>query len=79
MARALRLRSWIPQEDGTCKPADVLGTPDFASWAACYKAYSAALLMLRFSDGGCVVRPQALEVYFEKFRELGVLVLVRGC
>eukprot|EP00971_Amphidinium_carterae_P087652 1734195-Amphidinium_carterae.1 len=26
--------------------------------------------MLRFPDGKCVVRPQALEVYFEKFREL---------
>eukprot|EP00971_Amphidinium_carterae_P333906 6468910-Amphidinium_carterae.1 len=46
MAKTLRLRSWIPQEDGSYKPADVPGPPDFASWAACYKVYSAALLML---------------------------------
>eukprot|EP00971_Amphidinium_carterae_P140256 2778842-Amphidinium_carterae.1 len=70
MAKTLRLRSWVPQEDGSYKPADVPGPPDFVSWAACYKVYSAALLMLRFADGTCVVRPQALEVYFEKFREL---------
>eukprot|EP00971_Amphidinium_carterae_P066986 1326460-Amphidinium_carterae.2 len=45
---------------GSYKPADVLGPPDFASWAACYTVYSAVLLILRYDDGKSVVKPQAL-------------------
>lgn len=70
MAKALRLRSWVLQEDGSYRPSDVPGPPDFQAWAACFKVYAAALLMLRFSSGECVVKPQALEIYFEKFRSL---------
>eukprot|EP00971_Amphidinium_carterae_P076642 1513808-Amphidinium_carterae.2 len=70
MAKGPPTSSWVLQEDGSYRPADVPGPPDFVSWAACYKVYCAALLMLRYADGTCVVCPQTLEVYFEKFREL---------
>eukprot|EP00971_Amphidinium_carterae_P147698 2927404-Amphidinium_carterae.1 len=56
--------------DGTYKPADIPGPPNFVAWGNCYKVYSAALLMLRFDDGTCVVKLQALEIYNERFRHL---------
>eukprot|EP00971_Amphidinium_carterae_P323075 6420761-Amphidinium_carterae.1 len=78
IAKLLRHRSWIQQEDGTFKPLEVPGPGDFATWAACWKVYATTLLMLRFDDGKGgevpVVRPQALEVYFEAFRKLAAEV-----
>eukprot|EP00971_Amphidinium_carterae_P259909 5156770-Amphidinium_carterae.1 len=78
IAKLLRHRSWVQQEDGTFKPLDVPGPGDFTTWAACWKVYATTLLMLRFDDGQGgevpVARPQALEVYFEAFRKLAAEV-----
>eukprot|EP00971_Amphidinium_carterae_P023727 468011-Amphidinium_carterae.1 len=69
MQKHLRYRSWLPQEDGSYKPYEAPGPMDFITWSACWKVYSAVLLMLRFPDGHggelAVVRPQARDVYYE--------------
>eukprot|EP00971_Amphidinium_carterae_P352240 6492503-Amphidinium_carterae.1 len=72
IAKELRHRSWLPQEDGSYKPAMAKGPDDFSTWQACYKVYAAALLMICFDDAGNkpVVTPAALEVYYERFRQL---------
>eukprot|EP00971_Amphidinium_carterae_P340192 6478400-Amphidinium_carterae.1 len=78
MQKHLRYRSWLPQEDGSYKPFEAPGPMDFTTWSACWKVYSAVLLMLRLPDGSGgeipVVRPQALDIYFEAFSRL-----VREC
>eukprot|EP00971_Amphidinium_carterae_P276001 5476807-Amphidinium_carterae.1 len=42
VAKTLRLRSWVPQGDGTYRPADIPGPPNFGAWSNCFKVYSAA-------------------------------------
>lgn len=71
--RALRMRSWMPQEDGTYRPVEVAGPPSFDAWYACYRVYRAVLLMLKYpaTDGGLrVVNPACMEAYLENFRAL---------
>ena len=48
MAKRLRHRSWIPQEDGTYKPMEVPGPDSFMTWETCYNVYEVILFMLRF-------------------------------
>ena len=47
MQKRMRLRSWIPQGDGTYRPIEVLGPPDFSAWHACWRVYKSIMLMLR--------------------------------
>ena len=75
MAKILRHRSWVLQEDGTYRPLEVPGPDSFNSWDACFKVYEVILLMLRFpvQDGAPsspVVTPIALETYHEGFMAL---------
>eukprot|EP00971_Amphidinium_carterae_P341321 6480075-Amphidinium_carterae.1 len=74
MQKVLRHRSWLPQEDGSFRPVDAPGPADFATWAACFKVFASVLYMLRFeSDSGellPVVKPAAIERYFESFRQI---------
>ena len=71
LAKALRHRSWMLQEDGTYRPVDVPGPDSFTTWEACWKVYDIILLMLRFTATGAdntitkqpVVTPIALEAY----------------
>ena len=79
MAKILRHRSWIPQEDGTYRPVEVPGPGSFVIWEACWKVYEVILLMLRFQSadvpsGGfsLVVTPIALEAYYEAFKALSL-------
>eukprot|EP00971_Amphidinium_carterae_P205057 4069660-Amphidinium_carterae.1 len=55
MAKMLRHRSWLPQQDGTYRPYEAPGPGDFETWASCFKVFSAALLMLRFEADGVQV------------------------
>eukprot|EP00971_Amphidinium_carterae_P164946 3270036-Amphidinium_carterae.1 len=48
MAKVLRHRSWVPQQDGSYHPVDVPGPPDFDTWAQCFNVYSTILLMPRY-------------------------------
>ena len=78
MQRALRHRGWILNEDGTYSPVEVPGPASFDIWWACWRVYATALLMLRWpvsvarstAEQLMVVSPQALEVYFDRFRQL---------
>ena len=74
MAKVLRHRSWLLQEDGTYKPVDVPGPENFAVWEACWKVYEVILLMLRTDDQQgqqmLLVKPIALEAYYENFANL---------
>ena len=78
MAKALRHRSWMLQEDGTYRPVEVPGPDSYPTWEACWKVYEVILLMLRFTttaaDGTItkqpVVTPIALEAYSEAFGAL---------
>jgi hypothetical protein len=51
VAKILRHRSWIMQEDGSYKPMDVPGPESFEVWDACFKVYEVILLMLRYPRG----------------------------
>jgi hypothetical protein len=80
MAKVLRHRSWVLQEDGTYKPMEVPGPESFEIWDACFKVYEVILLMLRFpehpglddveKDNILVVTPIAIEAYREAFAAL---------
>jgi hypothetical protein len=80
MAKVLRHRSWILQEDGSYRPMDVPGPESFEVWDACFKVYEVILLMLRFpewpgtedveKDSVLVVTPIAVEAYREAFAAL---------
>ena len=78
MAKSLRHRSWLLQEDGSYKPVEVPGPESFDTWDACFKVYEVILLMLRFADQAAdgstakrhVVTPIALETYHEAFANL---------
>ena len=76
MAKCLRHRSWIPQEDGTYKPVEVPGPDSFETWEACFRVYEVILLMLRWegeaasAQEALVVTPIALEAYYTNFQTL---------
>jgi hypothetical protein len=71
MAKVLRHRSWLLQEDGTYKPIEVPGPECLETWEACFAVYEVILLMLRFPEKGAVVAtPIALETYYQSFRQL---------
>jgi hypothetical protein len=80
MAKVLRHRSWVLQEDGTYRPMEVPGPDSFEIWDACFKVYEVILLMLRFpedpglqdieKDNVLVVTPIAIEAYREAFASL---------
>jgi hypothetical protein len=74
VAKVLRHRSWIMQEDGSYKPMEVPGPESYDVWNACYKVFEVILLMLRFpQDSGkdmLVVTPAAVEAYHEAFSAL---------
>ena len=78
MAKTLRHRSWLLQEDGSYKPVEVPGPESFETWEACFKVYEVIMLMLRFLDTSAdgvvtksyVVTPIALEAYYEAFADL---------
>ena len=76
MAKVLRHRSWLPQEDGSYKPVEVPGPDSYATWALCFDVYEVILLMLRFprAEGmeaaPFVVTPIAIEAYYKMFQEL---------
>ena len=48
MAKELRHRSWLPQEDGTFKPIEVPGPESFDVWKSCWDVYEVIMLMLRW-------------------------------
>ena len=76
MAKILRHRSWLLQEDGSYKPIEVPGPESFATWEACWKVYEVILIMLQHppaSDSGDpvdVISLIALEAYYEAFAQL---------
>jgi hypothetical protein len=76
MAKHLRHRSWLLQQDGTYQPCEVPGPADWDTWYACWRVYATILLMLRWpakKEGDkeeLVVSPAALECYLEAFRTL---------
>ena len=70
MAKQLRHRSWLPQEDGSYIPVQVPGPPSLTAWEACFCVYEVILLMLRFQSGQEVVTPIALETYGQHFKKL---------
>ena len=74
MAKLLRHRAWLPQEDGSYRPVDVPGPESFDTWETCWKVYEVILLMLRFTDATgaktMVATPSALEMYYEYFAQL---------
>ena len=79
MQKQLRIRIWLPQQDGSYKLVDVPGPPDYNAWFACWKVYRAALHMLRYAlpgpnaGGATVIRvvdPASLEGYQENLRTL---------
>ena len=75
MAKLLRHRSWLPQEDGSYKPIEVPGPGSFRLWESCWRVYEVIMLMLRLEDPFSkapllVVKPSSLEAYFEDFKEL---------
>jgi hypothetical protein len=80
MAKVLRHRSWVFQQDGTYRPMEVPGPDSFVNWDACFKVYEVIMLMLRFpppgggrpspSNSSPVVTPIALETYHEAFSAL---------
>jgi hypothetical protein len=73
VAKTLRHRSWIMQEDGSYRPMEVPGPATYEVWNACFKVYEVILLMLRFpglSGETLVVTPSAIESYHEAFAAL---------
>ena len=75
MAKVLRHRSWLLQEDGTYKPVEVPGPADFKTWSSCWKVYSSILLMIWWPaspeyEATPVVAVQDVENYYENFRRL---------
>jgi hypothetical protein len=81
VAKTLRHRSWIMQEDGSYRPMEVPGPESFETWDACYKVYEVILLMLRYpreegapgkkgKKAALVVTPFAVEAYREAFAAL---------
>jgi hypothetical protein len=77
MAKRLRHRSWLLQEDGSYTPTEVPGPATLDAWEACFGVYEVCLLMLRYPDqdqvvnkGEEVVTPIALETYLQHFRRL---------
>jgi hypothetical protein len=83
VAKVLRHRSWIMQEDGTYRPMDVPGPESYEVWDSCFKVYEVILLMLRFPRetttvpesnsemiASLVVTPMAIEAYHEAFGAL---------
>jgi hypothetical protein len=77
VAKTLRHRSWIMQEDGSYRPMEVPGPENFEVWNACFKVYEVILLMLRFPGDAekhtgetLVVTPSAIEAYHEAFGAL---------
>ncbi|CAK0867373.1 unnamed protein product, partial [Prorocentrum cordatum] len=76
MAKRLRHRSWVLQEDGTYQPFDAPGQGSLTAWESCYAVWEVIMFMLRFppaAPGGDpqeVLTPIASETYLEAFREL---------
>jgi hypothetical protein len=77
VAKTLRHRSWIMQEDGSYRPMEVPGPESYVVWNACFKVYEVILLMLRFpadveksTAETLVVTPSAIEAYHEAFGAL---------
>ena len=79
VAKALRHRSWVLQDDGTYNPLEVPGPDSYDNCNACYKVYEVILFMLRYPAGEgdddnpakrFVVTPIALETYHEAFANL---------
>jgi len=73
MAKVLRHRSWVLQQDGTYQPVDVPGPECWETWKACWNVYEVIMLMLRWppvddeSEETLVASPIALEAYFTNF------------
>jgi len=73
MAKILRHRSWLPQEDGTYKPVEAPGPDNYDTWKSCWDVYEVILLMLRWpaadatSSSQLVATPISLEAYFQNF------------
>jgi hypothetical protein len=68
--KALRHRSWIPQEDGTFRPVDVPGPESFKVWESCWRIFESIMYMLRDSSDNLVITPVVLDHYFDTFKEL---------
>ena len=75
-AKALRLRSWVLQPDGSYRSVEIPGPPTWEAWYACYLVYRAILFMLRYPASALrtaetrVVSQSSLEIYYEAFRKL---------
>ena len=75
-AKALRLRSWVLQPDGSYRSVEIPGPPNWEAWYACFLVYRAILFMLRYPVSLLrnaemrVVSQSSLEVYYEAFRKL---------
>jgi len=82
MARTLRHRSFVQQQDGTFKPVEVPGPECMATWLKCWEVFEVILLMLRWplpngateefrgfsaDPSRFIVTPVALEAYLQNF------------
>lgn len=76
MAKQMKARGWMLQQDGSFKALDIPGPPTFDTWAACWKVYRAGLFMLRHPPATPgnpplkVVTAAALEEYYERVVKL---------
>ena len=76
MAKLLRHRSWLKNNDGSWTPFEVPGPASFSAWEACWKVYAAILLMLPpviepiTGEEVPFVTIQALENDYEYFKHI---------
>ncbi|CAE7737152.1 unnamed protein product [Symbiodinium sp. CCMP2456] len=61
--KALKLKTWTMQQDGTFVAKDLPGPPDYAAWLNSYRVYKTALLMLGVVSLSVL---QAYEEFIEK-------------
>ena len=58
--KALKLKTWTMQQDGTFVAKDLPGSPDHTAWLNNFRAYKTALLSLADARGGFLKCPASL-------------------
>ena len=76
MAKALKLRGFLPQPDGSYVACELPGPPSFTAWTACWRVYVSVMTMLQYPATETRPEPKAattqagLEEYFRHFDAL---------